>query len=132
MRSATCSGPLEVERWLDSITLMLMTTGCVAFISVDVRIEKRSADDPLMVQVLLGNHQRSGLIWHLDGQSVAAVDPRLPCWSTSMTIVDSFGSENLDPALSRITARDARDALRHFLETGERSTALDWETVPGD
>lgn len=85
-----------------------------------------------MVQILMGDHPRSSLLWHLDGESEVAVDPCLEQWPTAIEVSTYFGTENLEPLFTKITGADAREALRHFLETGRRASALAWEPVPGD
>jgi hypothetical protein len=69
--------------------------------------------DPLLIQFTVGDPSATTLLWHLDGEAMVAVD-RGP-----------------EPAPS-VSPSTLRDALAVYLLTGERASALNWESLPGD
>lgn len=91
---------------------------------VDVYEEIPGEDDaipPYGFQIVWGHPERAAMAWLGDGAGDAA-DPSLPLWPEP--IYYDFG-EAL-PERIRVTPAQVRAAVREYVHTGQRPTAVNW------
>jgi hypothetical protein len=99
---------------------------------VDMYARPRSLGDPILIQFLVGPHDRSSLLWHMDGYSFTAVDPRVGVWQEGIDFARFHGFSVAPPALTRIHLKTATDALTAYLLSGERTESLLWNELEAD
>lgn len=88
--------------------------------------------DPILIQFLVGHAHRSSLLWHYDGSSDVAIDPRLEAWSIGLDYARVDGLYAMEPTCTQINPATVHDALTLYLLTNQRPDSLTWEEVPMD
>lgn len=101
-------------------------------IQVDLQAAPHGADDPLLIQFLVGGDDRSSLLWHEDGVGFAAVDPYLPQRPYGIEFTRGREIECAPPGETQVRQATVGDALAVYLLTGERTKWLGWREIPAD
>jgi hypothetical protein len=86
----------------------------------------------VLIQFLIGQDERSRLLWHEDGIGFAAVDPYLPQRRRSLEFTHSHDVGCAPPDQTQVTQGTVYDALAVYLLTGERTKWLGWREIPAD
>ena len=77
---------------------------------------------PFGFQVIWGHPDRVSLTWLGDEPGVA-VDPTLPEWPEPI----AYDQDEVGPHYTRLTPKQAREAMREYVQTGQRPTAANWD-----
>jgi hypothetical protein len=120
----------EFDAVADQVSRLALEWG-VSF-QVDLQAAPLRRGDPILIQFLVGNDERSSLLWHEDGVGFAAVDPHLELWHDDLRFVRFQGVEWASPAETQITQRSAHAAIVVYLLTGERTQSLGWREIEAD
>ena len=124
-------------RGLDEFEAVVGLVGLLAreqamTIQVDLRAAPAGPGDPVLVQFLIGDDDRSSLLWHEDGIGFAAVDPHLPRRPYGIAFTRSREVDCAPPDETQVRQSTVRDALAVYLLTGERTKWLGWREIPAD
>ncbi|GAA5190621.1 hypothetical protein GCM10023322_46210 [Rugosimonospora acidiphila] len=108
---------------LDDALDRLAADGAVRLIDVyEGRWAEGEPEPPYGFQLVWGHPERAALTW-LGGDSAIAVDPSLPHWPE----VIRDDQDESSPRYTRIAPRQARAAVRQYVQTGRRPTNVLWE-----
>ena len=99
---------------------------------VDLQASPLRRGDPILVQFLIGDNERSSLLWHEDGVGFAAVDPHLRPGLDDLPFVRFRDVECAPPAETQCAPRAVLDAVVVYLLTGERTESLGWREIEAD
>lgn len=114
----------ELDSVLDSIELSAMQGECIY--QVDLCLTYIGADDPIMIQFLIGHPERSSLIWHEDGTTMIAVEEAITPLGDPLRCQRAGRSDYIEPNLTMITPATVRDTLSIFVLTHRRPDNLNW------
>jgi hypothetical protein len=99
-------------------------------IQVDLRAAPPGGGGAVLIQFLVGQDERSSLLWYEDGTGFAAVDPYLPRRPCSMHFTHIHDVGCAPPDQTQVTQSTVHDALAVYLLTGERTKWLGWREIP--
>jgi hypothetical protein len=117
----------EFDMAVDRVTRLAHGRG-VSF-QVDLKAYPPRRGDPVLIQFLVGDHERGSLLWHEDGIGFAAVSPGLRPRACDTPFVRFHGAEAASAAETQIGQRTAIDAVVVYLLTGERVQSLEWREI---
>ncbi|HXT93288.1 MAG TPA: Imm1 family immunity protein [Trebonia sp.] len=120
----------EFEQVLDEIELAAIQAQCVY--EVDLWLGKIMAEDPILVQFLVGHPKRSSLLWHDDGLTMFATGKLGDRISGGITCKRFSSTRIVAPDLMMITPSEVRDALILYLLTNSRPEFLRWTEAKQD
>ena len=98
----------------------------------DLQASPLRRGDPILVQFLVGDKERSSLLWHEDGVGFAAVDPHLKPSLDDIRFVRFQRVECAPPAETQITQHSVLEAIVVYLLTGNRTESLGWRETEAD
>jgi hypothetical protein len=101
-------------------------------IQVDLQASSPDEDDPVLVQFLVGDDERSSLLWHMDGVGFAAVDPHIQRRDHGMQFTHFYDVEFASPDETQVAQATVREAIAVYLLTGQRTEGLGWHEIPAD
>ncbi len=122
---------------LDDLESALDRIACEALernltFEVDLGSPPLAEDDPLLVQFTIGDVQRAGLLWHIDGRTFAAVDPTVPPAAGDLQCVRFDGPWSYEPCASRLSPATMRQAVISYHLTDRRPEGLLWTELEAD
>lgn len=120
----------EFEAVVDLVDILARDRG-TAFL-VDLRPVWPRNGDPVLVQFLLGDAERGGVLWHDDGVTFAAVDARLRQLDHDIEFARVHSVETADPELTRIAPHTAADAVSVYLMPDVLPASVQWPELPDD
>ncbi|MGH3402693.1 MAG: Imm1 family immunity protein [Streptosporangiaceae bacterium] len=120
----------EFDRALDTIELAAIFES--AFLQVNIRLWGLVADDPILIQFLVGHSKRSSLLWHEDGSSWAAAMEEMQPLAERICCHNPAGPTYLEPELTLVTQTLVREAMAVYFMTGSRPESLSWHEMEMD
>lgn len=120
----------QLERLLDDIELAAIQAQCVY--QVDLWLAQMKAQDPILLQFLIGHPQRSSLLWHEDGTTMIAAVKLVQPISEGIACKRYSVTKIMDPELTMITPSAVRDALVLYLLTHSQPDFLLWTEAEQD
>jgi hypothetical protein len=99
-------------------------------IQVDLQASSPGEDDPVLVQFLVGDDERSSLLWHMDGVGFVAVDPHIQRLDHAVQFTHFHDVEFASPDETRVAQATVREAIAVYLLTGQRTEGLGWREIP--
>lgn len=93
---------------------------------VDICPTKWTGLVPPGLQLGIGHAGRTALTFADADDSAVAVDPALPLWPEPLGFDYGGQRTEVDPERLSVTPETAREAARHYVETGHRPTCVAW------
>ncbi|MCD2198168.1 hypothetical protein LQ327_32840 [Actinomycetospora endophytica] len=120
----------EFEAVVDLVELLALDQG--AAIQLDLHPVGVAAGRPILVQLLIGDPERSRVLVHEDGAVFAAIDDRVGRLDRDVGFTHVRDPGAAEPDETRIGPRTAVDAVVFQLLTGDRFPPVRWLELVAD